>query len=159
MGFHWLWTAYAHGWGELPYECCKEKSKELCPCKENVSKQLDVTPLDSKPNCSPFLCLSTSHYSAFWIKFLICSLEEYWHFLYQKMCLKPWWNAICSLCGCQISFLRIGVIPFKFSYAVLLQYRVESPIEFPSWIVYQLSDVSDRFPKISIGGLKWIFPL
>ena len=63
------------------------------------------------------------------------------------------------LCGCQISFLRIGVIPFKFSYAVLLQYKVESPIEFLSCIVYQLSDVSGRFPKISIGGLKWIFAL
>ena len=72
MRFYWLWTAYAHGWGELPYECCKEKSKELCPCKEDVSKQLDITPLDSKPSCWHLLCHSTSHSSAFWIKFLIC---------------------------------------------------------------------------------------
>ena len=86
-------------------------------------------------------------------------LEEYWHFLYQEMCLETMMKCHMFFMWLSNFLLRIGVIPFKFSYAVLLQYRMESPIEFPSCIVYQLSDVSDRFPKISIGGLKWIFPL
>ena len=63
---------------------------------------------------------------------------------------------MCSLYGCQISCSRIDGISVKFPYAVLLQYRAEFPIEFPSRIGYQLGDVSDRFPTISIVGFLTI---
>ena len=65
---------------------------------------------------------------------MICHMFFMWlsNFLF-----KDWWDSL------------------QISYAVLLQYRAE----FPSRVGYQLGDVSNRFPKISIGGLKWIFPL
>ena len=61
---------------------------------------------------------------------------------------------ICHMFYMWLSNFRLMEFPSN-SYAVLLQYRAE----FPSRVGYQLGDVSDRFPKISIGGLKEIFPL